>query len=182
MHNNLFYCGFVYSLLKLHRFILALVVLPWKWIISVLSILSYIFTLEGTICFLCVNRKIIWCCGPGGQTVQNNSPQFPLCTCFPPITCHLSPATLSKTWHCDMNTYVTYSMQSQNHRTCNISPCYLFHVTRALNILLESKSPPSSAAKTPDCSFKNLVTARDPLESLAWALEKELPDPHAAEV
>ncbi|XP_026123771.1 tetratricopeptide repeat protein 17 [Carassius auratus] len=52
---------------------------------------------------------------------------------------------------------------------------------KALNILLESKSPPSSA-KTPDCSFKNLVTARDPLDSLAWALEKELPDPHAAEV
>uniref|UniRef100_A0A8C1G2C0 Tetratricopeptide repeat protein 17 n=1 Tax=Cyprinus carpio TaxID=7962 RepID=A0A8C1G2C0_CYPCA len=45
---------------------------------------------------------------------------------------------------------------------------------KALNILLESKSPPSSAAKTPDCSFKNLVTARDPLESLAWALEKDL--------
>ncbi|XP_016396466.1 tetratricopeptide repeat protein 17 [Sinocyclocheilus rhinocerous] len=52
---------------------------------------------------------------------------------------------------------------------------------KALNILLESKSPPSSA-KTPDCSFKNLVTARDPLDSLAWALEKELHDPHAAEV
>uniref|UniRef100_A0A671K234 Tetratricopeptide repeat domain 17 n=1 Tax=Sinocyclocheilus anshuiensis TaxID=1608454 RepID=A0A671K234_9TELE len=49
---------------------------------------------------------------------------------------------------------------------------------KALNILLESKSPPSSA-KMPDCSFKNLVTARDPLDSLAWALEKELPDPHA---
>ncbi len=34
----------------------------------------------------------------------------------------------------------------------------------------------------PDCSFKNLITARDPLDSLAWALEKELPDTHAAEV
>uniref|UniRef100_A0A8C1JG84 Tetratricopeptide repeat protein 17 n=1 Tax=Cyprinus carpio TaxID=7962 RepID=A0A8C1JG84_CYPCA len=44
---------------------------------------------------------------------------------------------------------------------------------KALNILLESKSPPPSG-KTPDCSFKNLVTARDPLDSLAWALEKEL--------
>uniref|UniRef100_A0A671K358 Tetratricopeptide repeat domain 17 n=1 Tax=Sinocyclocheilus anshuiensis TaxID=1608454 RepID=A0A671K358_9TELE len=44
---------------------------------------------------------------------------------------------------------------------------------KALNILLESKSPPSSA-KMPDCSFKNLVTARDPLDSLAWALEKDL--------
>ncbi|KTF76096.1 hypothetical protein cypCar_00025885, partial [Cyprinus carpio] len=52
---------------------------------------------------------------------------------------------------------------------------------KALNILLESKSPPPSG-KTPDCSFKNLVTARDPLDSLAWALEKELSDPHAAEV
>uniref|UniRef100_A0A8C1JFZ6 Tetratricopeptide repeat protein 17 n=1 Tax=Cyprinus carpio TaxID=7962 RepID=A0A8C1JFZ6_CYPCA len=49
---------------------------------------------------------------------------------------------------------------------------------KALNILLESKSPPPSG-KTPDCSFKNLVTARDPLDSLAWALEKELSDPHA---
>lgn len=131
-----------------------------------------------------MNRKVIWCCGPGGQTVHNDSPQFPLCTYFPPITCHLSPATLSKMWHCDMNTYVKYSMQSQNHTlnysTCNMS-LYLFYVTRALNILLESKSPPSSA-KMPDCSFKNLVTARDPLDSLAWALEKELPDPHAAEV
>lgn len=52
---------------------------------------------------------------------------------------------------------------------------------RALNIFLDSKSPPPSA-KTPDCSFKSLVTARDPLDSLAWALEKELPDPHAEEV
>ncbi|XP_067258090.1 tetratricopeptide repeat protein 17 [Chanodichthys erythropterus] len=52
---------------------------------------------------------------------------------------------------------------------------------KALNILLDSKSPPPSA-KTPDCSFKSLVTARDPLDSLAWALEKELPDPHAEEV
>ncbi|RXN20836.1 tetratricopeptide repeat 17 [Labeo rohita] len=52
---------------------------------------------------------------------------------------------------------------------------------KALNILLESKSPPPST-KTPDCSLKNLVTARDPLDSLAWALEKELPDRHAAEV
>uniref|UniRef100_A0A8C1JFQ5 Tetratricopeptide repeat protein 17 n=1 Tax=Cyprinus carpio TaxID=7962 RepID=A0A8C1JFQ5_CYPCA len=51
---------------------------------------------------------------------------------------------------------------------------------KALNILLESKSPPPSG-KTPDCSFKNLVTARDPLDSLAWALEKELSDPHASE-
>uniref|UniRef100_A0A8C2H5I5 Tetratricopeptide repeat protein 17 n=1 Tax=Cyprinus carpio TaxID=7962 RepID=A0A8C2H5I5_CYPCA len=49
---------------------------------------------------------------------------------------------------------------------------------KALNILLESKSPPPSG-KTPDCSFKNLVTARDPLDSLDWALEKELSDPHA---
>uniref|UniRef100_A0A673K6E5 Tetratricopeptide repeat domain 17 n=1 Tax=Sinocyclocheilus rhinocerous TaxID=307959 RepID=A0A673K6E5_9TELE len=54
------------------------------------------------------------------------------------------------------------------------------HNFKALNILLESKSPPPSS-KMPDCSLKNLVTARDPLESLAWALEKELLDPHAAE-
>uniref|UniRef100_A0A672LJB4 Tetratricopeptide repeat protein 17 n=1 Tax=Sinocyclocheilus grahami TaxID=75366 RepID=A0A672LJB4_SINGR len=47
------------------------------------------------------------------------------------------------------------------------------HNFKALNILLESKSPPSSS-KMPDCSLKNLVTARDPLDSLAWALEKDL--------
>uniref|UniRef100_A0A673K2L4 Tetratricopeptide repeat domain 17 n=1 Tax=Sinocyclocheilus rhinocerous TaxID=307959 RepID=A0A673K2L4_9TELE len=39
------------------------------------------------------------------------------------------------------------------------------HNFKALNILLESKSPPPSS-KMPDCSLKNLVTARDPLESL----------------
>jgi len=58
---------------------------------------------------------------------------------------------------------------------------FLLLFTRALNNLLDSKSPPP-AEKTPDCSFKSLVTARDPLDSLAWALEKERPDPHAAEV
>uniref|UniRef100_A0A671MCX1 Tetratricopeptide repeat protein 17 n=1 Tax=Sinocyclocheilus anshuiensis TaxID=1608454 RepID=A0A671MCX1_9TELE len=52
------------------------------------------------------------------------------------------------------------------------------HNFKALNILLESKSPPPSS-KMPDCSLKNLVTARDPLESMAWALEKEMLDPHA---
>ncbi|KAK7170121.1 hypothetical protein R3I94_000378 [Phoxinus phoxinus] len=52
---------------------------------------------------------------------------------------------------------------------------------KALNILLDSKSPPPPE-KTPECSFKSLVTARDRLDSLAWALEKELPDPHAVEV
>lgn len=61
-----------------------------------------------------------------------------------------------------------------------INELFIF-VTRTLNILLDSKSPPPPG-KTPDCSFKSLVTARDPLDSLSWALEKELPDPHAAEV
>ncbi|TRY65425.1 hypothetical protein DNTS_021895 [Danionella cerebrum] len=52
---------------------------------------------------------------------------------------------------------------------------------KALKNLLDSKSTPSSP-KVPDCSLKNVVNARDPLESLTWALEKELPDPQAAEV
>ncbi|XP_051560708.1 tetratricopeptide repeat protein 17-like isoform X2 [Myxocyprinus asiaticus] len=52
---------------------------------------------------------------------------------------------------------------------------------KALNILLDNKSSPPPA-KTLDCSFKNHVTAGDPLASVVWALEKELPDPHAAEV
>ncbi|XP_051503496.1 tetratricopeptide repeat protein 17 isoform X2 [Myxocyprinus asiaticus] len=52
---------------------------------------------------------------------------------------------------------------------------------KALNILLDNESPPPPA-KTPNCSFKNHVTARDPLTSVVWALEKELPDPHAAEM
>ncbi|XP_051989819.1 tetratricopeptide repeat protein 17-like isoform X2 [Xyrauchen texanus] len=52
---------------------------------------------------------------------------------------------------------------------------------KALNILLDNKSPPPPA-KTLDCSFKTHGTAEDPLASVVWALEKELPDPHASEV
>ncbi|XP_057213044.1 tetratricopeptide repeat protein 17 [Triplophysa rosa] len=52
---------------------------------------------------------------------------------------------------------------------------------KALNSLLDNTSPPPSE-KTPDCSFKNFVSARDPLTSVSWALEKELPDAHATEV